>query len=62
MTEPESTTLYDLLMLLRRGGRIVRRVDCTAEELLEAIERRRLFTDKDGVGYVYLPPAPRVET
>ncbi len=42
-------------MMLREGGSIVSSESCSADEVILANARGRVFHDKDGFGYVYRP-------
>lgn len=53
----EEPRIYVLLMKLRdHGGCIVRADDCSGNETAEAIRDGRHTLDRDGFGYVWLPP------
>lgn len=52
---PYESSLYELLMALRRGGCIVSTAECSAEEIAVARAERRLHVDLGGFGYLYRP-------
>lgn len=52
--------LYTLLMLLRRGGRIVCSVDHPDMVLRAAQRAGWAFEDRDGFWYIYIPPEKAV--
>jgi len=55
--------LYELVMLLRQGGKLVSSSACTPAEIAYARVLGFMCVDSDGFGYVYIPdPAPPPDT
>lgn len=49
-----------LEMLIRQGGKIISSNDCNPLEILDAQADHRMWVDKDGFGFIYLPPNIRL--
>lgn len=49
--------VYELLLMLRRGGSLVCACECTSEELAAATKSGLTSHDSDGFVYVYRKPA-----
>lgn len=59
----DDTALYELVMMLRQGGKLVSSSTCTEAEIAYAQVLGYISIDSDGFGYVYIPdPAPPPDT
>ena len=51
ITEP---TIYKIMMLLRKGGKVISAQASTPDEWAAAVAEKRIFIDDDGFGYLYV--------
>ena len=58
MVEKTTNTMYGLLLKLRAGGMIVSAEQCSADQIATARQFGNVWSDGEGLAYVYLSAVP----